>query len=280
MRSQIPFLLSCIFVAASAVAEVPQTVDRHYPVQGRAELEAMLGSGSIHAHSCGNCRDIHVHLEMNGADRSRYHLEEQQSGNHLRFVLKQDESHGWNWNSGKGPELTVELPQESSVDLGSGSGDLSLNGVRGSIAMHTGSGDITVGELAGALSLRSGSGELRGRSLAGTMNARTGSGDIHLDGGFTQLEAHTGSGTLDLAAGNLQEGATLTSGSGDVNLRLARDTRADLHASTGSGSIHSDLPVTSQGDMGERHTLNGTLNGGGANIRVTTGSGSIHLQAL
>ena len=282
MRPQIPFLLSCCFITASAIAEVPQTVDKHYAIQGRAELEAQIGSGSIHTRSCGGCRDIHVHLEMNGVDRSRYHLEEQQSGNHVRFVLKQDDNHGWNWTShnGKSPELTVEVPQESSLELGTGSGDVTLRGVRGSVNMHTGSGDITIDETSGALSLRTGSGGLSGKDLSGTMKAQSGSGDIHLAGDFSQLDARTGSGTLDLSAGNLHDGATLTSGSGDVNLRLARDTHANVRATTGSGDIHSDLPITTQGDVGQRHTLDGTLNGGGAPIRVSTGSGSIRLQAL
>ena len=65
-----------------------------------------------------------------------------------------------------------------------------------------------------------------------------------------------------------------------MNLRLARDTHANVRATTGSGDIHSDLPITTQGDVGQRHTLDGTLNGGGAPIRVSTGSGSIRLQAL
>ena len=166
-------LLSCCFITASAIAEVPQTVDKHYAIQGRAELEAQIGSGSIHTRSCGGCRDIHVHLEMNGVDRSRYHLEEQQSGNHVRFVLKQDDYHGWNWTShnGKSPELTVEVPQESSLELGTGSGDVTLRGVRGSVNMHTGSGDITIDETSGALSLRTGSGGLSGKDLSGTMKA-------------------------------------------------------------------------------------------------------------
>ena len=278
MLRSIPVVFSFLFVTACAAAEVPQTFDKHYPVQGRAELEVKIGSGNINTRSCGACHDIHLHLEMNGVDRSRYSLEEQQSGNHVRFVLKQEDSH-WSWHqhNGKSPEMTIEVPAEAMLDLTSGSGDLSLEGVHGTIGLQTGSGNIVAHGAAGALTLRTGSGDVRANALSGTLNTRSGSGDLRVEGNFSQLDAHTGSGSLNLSAGNLQNGANLSSGSGDVNLRLARTTHADLRVSTGSGSIHSDLPIASQGEAGERHNLNGTLNGGGAQIRISTGSGSVSL---
>ena len=284
MRHSVPFVLSCIFVAASAAAEVPQTFDKHYPVQGRAELEAQIGNGNIQVRSCGGCRDIHVHLEMNGADRSLFHLEESQSGNHVRFVLKQDENRHWSWNTGKGPEMTVEVPQESALDLNSGNGSLSLDGVRGDIAMSTGNGSIAAGNAGGQIRLHSGNGGVNAHDLSGSLNATTGNGSIHVGGHFERIEAHTGNGSVNLEAGGpdaLRNGATITSGSGSITLRLDRGAHADVRLSTGSGGIHSDLPITTQGDYGEdRHQLNGTLNGGGSTLHVTTGSGGIRLEAL
>ncbi len=284
MRRSFPVVLSCLFVTACAVAEVPQTVDKHYPVQGRAELQAEIGNGSIKTRSCGGCKDIHVHLEMNDADRSRFRIEEEQSGNHVRFVLKQNESHDWHWGGGKGPEMTVEVPQEAALDLHSGNGGLTLAGVRGDVNLNTGNGSISINDVGGQVKLHSGNGSVSGNDLTGALNASTGNGSIHLTGRFTRLEAHTGNGALDLEAGGgadaLRDGAAITSGSGSVTLRLDRKAHANVRLSTGSGGIHTDLPVTGQGDVADRHELNGTLNGGGATIRVNTGSGGVRLEAL
>ncbi len=283
MRRSVPILLASFCVTAMAAAEVPQTFDKHYPMQGRAELQAEIGNGSIKARSCGSCRDIHVHLEMNDADRSRFHIEESQSGNHVRFVLKQEESHDWHWNSGRGPELMVEVPQEAALDLHSGNGSLSLAGVRGDISMNTGNGSISVNDAGGQLKLHSGNGSVSGNDLSGNLSASTGNGSMHMTGRFSRLEAHTGNGTLDLEAGGpdaLHDGAAITSGSGSVTLRLDRSAHATVHLSSGSGGIHSNLPITTQGDIGDRHDLTGTLNGGGATVRVDTGSGSVRLESL
>ncbi len=283
MRRSIPFVVSCLFITACAAAEVPQTFDKHYPMQGRAELEAGIGNGSIKTTGCGTCRDIHVHLEMNNADRSTFHIEEQQSGNHVRFVLKQDEGH-WHWNGGKGPELTIEVPQQAALDLHSGNGSVVLSGVQGDIAMNTGNGSVSISDAGGQIKLHSGNGSVSGENLTGSLNASTGNGSMHVAGRFNRLDAHTGNGSLNLEAGGpdaLREGATITSGSGGVTLRLDRRAHANVELSTGSGGIHSDLPITTQGDVGEdRHQLNGTLNGGGTSLRINTGSGGIRLEAL
>ncbi len=280
---QIPLLLLCLLVTACAVAEVPQTFDKHYPVQGRAELEAQIGNGSVRTRSCGGCREIHLHLEMNGSDRSRFTIEESQSGSHVRFVLKQDENHHWEWNTGKGPELTVEVPQEAALDLHSGNGTLSLAGVRGNIAMNTGNGAITIDNAGGELRLHSGNGSLTGNGLSGSLNASTGNGAMHIEGQFSRIDAHSGNGSVDVevADGSSLQESAITTGSGSVHLRLPRATRATLRMTTGSGGIHSDLPLLTQGDVGEdRHQLNGTLNGGGPTLRVNTGSGGIRLESL
>ena len=281
MRRSISFVLSCLFVTACAAAEVPQTFDKHYPMQGRAELEAQIGNGSIKTRSCGGCRDIHVHLEMNDADKSRFRIEESQSGNHVRFVLKQDESHDWHWG-GKGPEMTIEVPRESMVNLGSGNGSVSLAGVRGDASLATGNGSVSINDVVGQLKLHTGNGSVSGSDLGGTLNASTGNGSMHVSGRFSRMEAHTGNGAVDLESSGpdaLRDGATVTSGSGSVTLRLSRDAHANVHLSSGSGGIHSDLPIAAQGDI-DRHELNGTLNGGGATVRVSTGSGGVRLEAL
>jgi len=69
-------------------------------------------------------------------------------------------------------------------------------------------------------------------------------------------QLHTGSGNIRLAVG-----------SGGLNL--------DVH--TGSGSIHSDLPITVQGSMG-KHELKGSARGGGPEVAVSTGSGDVEIR--
>jgi DUF4097 and DUF4098 domain-containing protein YvlB len=64
------------------------------------------------------------------------------------------------------------------------------------------------------------------------------------------------------------------SGSIDLNLGGAKFT---LDAETGSGSIHTDQPISMQGSL-EKHHITGNVNGGGPTVKVETGSGSVRIH--
>jgi hypothetical protein len=50
-----------------------------------------------------------------------------------------------------------------------------------------------------------------------------------------------------------------------------------LDASTGSGSIHTDREMLTQGTQDKHHVV-GKINGGGPTVRVSTGSGDIRVH--
>jgi hypothetical protein len=62
-----------------------------------------------------------------------------------------------------------------------------------------------------------------------------------------------------------------------VTLSLPADAAYTLDARTGSGSISTAQPLTVQGRVGRNH-LTGTVRGGGNNVHVRTGSGSIDIR--
>jgi hypothetical protein len=52
---------------------------------------------------------------------------------------------------------------------------------------------------------------------------------------------------------------------------------ADLDLHTGDGHITLDLPITVQGQVGDKN-IRGKLNAGGNSLRIHTGDGSIRLE--
>jgi DUF4097 and DUF4098 domain-containing protein YvlB len=114
----------------------------------------------------------------------------------------------------------------------------------GDVRIHTGSGNIELHEVHGAL------------------RAEAGSGDVNIDGEQT--------GEWDVRTG-----------SGDVRLRLPDQAAFDLGASTGSGRVIVDHPVTLtvQGDLERaQRSITGKVNGGGPQLTVHTGSGDVHID--
>jgi DUF4097 and DUF4098 domain-containing protein YvlB len=50
-----------------------------------------------------------------------------------------------------------------------------------------------------------------------------------------------------------------------------------LDAETGSGGVHSDREMTTQGTE-DHHHISGKVGGGGPTVRIETGSGSIRIH--
>lgn len=249
-----------------ALAQSGKTWDKSYTISGKPSVEISAGGAGIHTSSCGGCRTVTIHVDARDQDLKDYIVEESANGNHISFHLKnREEWMGHRGNHGQSPEITVQTPTESDVDLRTGSGGLELTGVRGNLSVHSGSGGIRVQEAAGKL------------------DAETGSGGLMADGGFSQFRMHSGSGAvaLSLASGmQLTAGSSASSGSGGIRLSLPRDFKASVHASTGSGSIHSDLPLTTVGDWSRGRSVEGTLNGGGPSLELRTGSGGVQIKGI
>jgi len=257
------------FALVSTVATHAQsgkTWDKSYPVSGRVNLSVTTGEGGIHTTACTGCKSVTIHVDAHDQDLKDYKLEESASGNTVTFSLKRrDEFGGWHMSHGRSPEVFVQTPATSDVTLKSGSGGTDLAGVTGNISITAGSGGVKVMESAGHL------------------QATVGSGGFSADGGFSQFHVHAGSGsiTLRLRPGQQMDGdSTLTAGSGGVHLGLPRDLHATIDATEGSGSFHSDIPMLTTGDMNRGHAVHGTLNGGGPELRIHTGSGSTRIEAL
>jgi hypothetical protein len=124
-------------------------------------------------------------------------------------------------------DITATLPSGVPVDLHTGSGDVTIDDMLGTLSLHTGSGDIEGWDLGGAdLVADTGSGDvdLGVADPAERVQVHTGSGDVALDvpSGSYDLRIETGSGdrafhavTNDAAAPGTIE---ITTGSGDVTV--------------------------------------------------------------
>jgi DUF4097 and DUF4098 domain-containing protein YvlB len=189
----------------------------------------------------------------------------------------------------------VTVPADTSLQAHSGSGNIGVEGLRKSAVVTTGSGDVNLRDIGPQSNARSGSGTIKGQDIALPFTARTGSGgvqaeltgsgnadvesgsgEVRLRGIKGGLRARTGSGDISVD-GAVQSGWDLHTGSGSVRLSLGSGQGFNLYARTGSGSIHSDLPITMQGNL-NRHELKGAVKGGGPELEVSTGSGDIELK--
>ena len=141
---------------------------------------------------------------------------------------------------------------------------------------QTGSGNQTVGSLDGEVRAQTGSGNIRVERTGGSLHAQTGSGRIEAESVGGEVSARTGSGSVDVTQ-IVRGDVNVQTGSGSVSLNLPPDAAFTLDAQTGSGSITTSQPLTVQGRVRRNH-VTGTVRGGGNNVHVRTGSGSVTIR--
>jgi DUF4097 and DUF4098 domain-containing protein YvlB len=156
-----------------------------------------------------------------------------------------------------------------------------LRDLTGGVRLHTGSGDVEAQGMAGSFTAEAGSGDLQFEQNGnGDVQVHTGSGNIDLHNVHGALHAEAGSG--DMTIDGTQTGPwEFRTGSGNVELRVPSDSSFDLDATSSSGSLTVDHPVTMtiQGDVERsRHSVKGKVRGGGQALTVRTGSGDIRIN--
>jgi DUF4097 and DUF4098 domain-containing protein YvlB len=279
------------WLAVAALAASPAimlaadgTFDKTLHVSGAVELTVATGSGYIHV-SPGPDNSVHIigHVHAsrwNGWGDSgspEDHIKEvvsnppiEQSGNVIA-VGRHTSYHNISI------DYDITTPRGTNLEADSGSGDLRLTDIGGPLKANTGSGSIEATGLSGRVALQTGSGDINAdMHSAPDVKAQTGSGTIKLHGVTGGLYAETGSGDIEIEG---QPGTNwkLETGSGSITLDTGGRAKFSLDATTGSGSIHSDPPISTHGSL-ERHHITGDINGGGPAVRVETGSGDVRIR--
>lgn len=303
-RFAVTLVVSLVVFTAFCVARTPDgQFERTLQVSGPADLEVLTHSGDITVRAgqqgsifirgkifigdrwfSGNRRGEVAELEKNPPIR--------QTGNNIKidypgmhniaidYEITVPAETSLRAHSGSGNQTVDGI--HGKLDLEAGSGDLRLSAIQGEVHAHTGSGNIDVRDLAGPFTADAGSGDIRLDARgAGDIRVHTGSGNIQLQDVKGTLRAEAGSGDVNVAGAQTGEWEVRT-GSGNVTLRLPDQAAYDLQASTGSGRVVADQPVsmTVQGDIQQtrEHSINGKVHGGGPLLMVHTGSGDVHIQ--
>ncbi|HET7208201.1 MAG TPA: DUF4097 family beta strand repeat-containing protein [Terriglobales bacterium] len=299
-----------------ATAAVEGRFHRILNVNGAVNIDVTTGSGNIRVRTgAADSVEITGRIRASGwlASADRVHQLEanppiQQSGNTIR--IGHTPSTDFLRNISIDYELVV--PAQTQVTSHSGSGNQSVDGIRGSLDVTAGSGNVNVANVGSAVIAETGSGDMQLEHVDGNVQAKTGSGSITalaIGGGFSgetgsgrieleqaapgSVHVKAGSGTIELrgvrgtlearagsgeisAEGDPTGGWTVHTGSGSVRLRLANDAAFDLDARTGSGVISLNRPVTVQGRI-TRKEIHGKVRGGGPAVEVHTSSGNIEI---
>jgi DUF4097 and DUF4098 domain-containing protein YvlB len=237
-----------------ADTHVEETVEETFVVDGPAflDLEAVSGNVTVTG-SAGDEVQVTARLSLWGADeedaRQQVDVQMTQEGNRINVQVVRPEWHYVFFASTRSPrvDFEVRVPSQTSLQLVTSSGDLTMSDVTGTAKLETSFGSIKVEEVSGPVSAQSDSGEITfiGLSDSGDLKAETNFGGLVL---------------RDITAGSL----TARSDSGDIQVEeVTLDGVLDLRTNFGSVTVR-DLAaerLTAHSDSGDIQVEDATLDG-------------------
>ncbi|MFA9430483.1 DUF4097 domain-containing protein [Egicoccus sp. AB-alg2] len=157
----------------------------------------------------------------------------------------------------------------ANVDVVTGSGDVTLGDVTGSVAVRVASGRVRLGRVGGALDVDTGAGALDVVSVEGGVKIRTASGAIDLGrvGGHVKITAAAGDVRI-ACADHGQLAVTATTGNVDIGVPPGRGLHLDLSSTI--GKVRSELDAAPEGVPGAPDLV----------LRVRSTTGDVTLRRM
>jgi len=175
-----------------------------------------------------------------------------------------------------------------AVNVSTGGGSVQVQQCGSELYISTGGGSIHVGDVTGKAKLITGGGSIKLTSASGPVVANTGGGAIELYKLMQGARAETGAGSITAEfLGSMGTDSTLQTSVGDVIVYIGPQAmftvKAELEMANGH-QIRSDFPdlkITTDGGGNygpKNYYAQGSLNGGGAILKVHTMSGNIEFR--
>ena len=276
-------------VAALAVAGFSLAVqntsaeewNKSYTVAGRAHVRVDTNDGAVRI-STGDTKQVELRVIYEGYKLDKnLTIVSRQEGDQVEVSARAHGGIGFSWGiNHRTLRVEVHMPREADLNVETGDGSVEAQAITGSLDIHTGDGHIRVDGAHGDIRLRTGDGSIEGRDLDGKVDADTGDGHVTLEGRFDALNIKTGDGSVTARVGagsKLATGWKIHTGDGSVDVSLPGDLQANIDASTNDGRISLGIPVTVEGTFSNSR-ISGKMNGGGQQLLIHTGDGSIHLS--
>jgi hypothetical protein len=263
-----------------------------FPLSGPIKLDVRLAHGSVTVETADHLTEASVRLEpgKHGNELLDQTAVELRGDTLVVYAPRQGGIFdlamfgGWRGKGGMdGMDVHVVVPTDTpvkistftaairipgdvgSADLAFGAAEAAVRHVAGDLRLRFGSGTVKAVEVSGSVQLRSGSGDAEFGVIGGALTAGCGSGNVAARVVHGAVRARCGSGSSRF--GEVHGNVDLASGAGAFEIGLPEGVTAELNVMTGSGRVHSELPI----DDAPKSAANPIR------IRARTGSGDVRL---
>jgi DUF4097 and DUF4098 domain-containing protein YvlB len=237
-----------IFFSNSILAQ-EQTFNKTYDAKKKVELKVTSGDCIVET---GSNDEILVDVKYNVEPEGAFKPDIRESGNSLKIKER------WSGSSRGRVMWKLTVPEQTEIRFSSASGDVEITGVKNEIEASTASGDVNLKDVSGEIECSTASGEVTIESSKGEFDISTASGDVEASNVSGEFDMSTASGEIKIddasgifelscASGEIEardisvkEEGSFSTASGDVEVKLAESSTADLSLSAASGDVTLD----------------------------------------
>jgi DUF4097 and DUF4098 domain-containing protein YvlB len=289
MKKLITFSLGFLLASTVMADEVDKTLDA--AADGHVDISNIAGSVTVGGWS-------RKQVEVTGTlGRNVEELVFERDKDKITIKVKVPKKGGRGIDS----DLHINVPENSSIDVGAVSADIDVTDVMGEQRLHTVSGDVTTESAGSDVMAESVSGDVEVEGdksdteteastvsgdvtlfrVSGTVNAESVSGDVVVEeGSFNRAQLNTVNGEIMLRAELRKDGkVSAETVNGDVDLEFAGDVSAKFDIDTFNGDIRNCF-----GPKAERTSkyapgweLSFTEGKGEGRVEISTMNGGVNL---
>ncbi|WP_327353472.1 DUF4097 family beta strand repeat-containing protein [Streptomyces sp. NBC_01304] len=180
---------------------------------------------------------------------------------------------------GRSAVISLAVPAAAAVEVGVVGAAAMVSGIEGPTTVRGVTGDTTLVGTSGQIQAETVSGALEAQAVGGELSFKSVTGDLTvIEGAGPSVRAESVSGNmiLDLDPTGSTD-VRLTTVSGEIAIRLAQPTDAQIEASTATGAVSNGFDDLRIGGTWGAKRITGQLGTGAGRLRATTISGSVAL---
>jgi DUF4097 and DUF4098 domain-containing protein YvlB len=145
---------------------------------------------------------------------------------------------------------TVRLAETGPLNVRSGLGEITIEGVSGSAEVHGGSSDILIGAVDGPADVSTSNGKVRVGVVTGPASVKASNGTVSVDRALSDITAVSSNG--EVRVGEVARGkVSATSKNGAVEVGIREGSAAWLELNTGVGRVYNELATSDAPEAGE-----------------------------
>lgn len=261
-------------------------IHKEYPINSNGTLEVENINGSIQIKTAWDQNTILLKAIKKASSeeylQEMYIIDDNSNKNNVKIktIYEHDKDN-------RSINFFLIVPTNISVNLHTNNGTIKLRTVTGQIDVSTQNGNIEIGDTTNTVHAATVNGSIAIDQAHGNINATTHNGNITINNCFKSVLAKTENGKMSVQCKHIPAtGKIHLEALSSIQLHVPQNTNADLHIHSKNGTVTSEHYVTLKPQTTKlnskawsqfKHTINGTLGTGEAQITMTSTNGNIKL---